>query len=82
MTEQQKKLDEIVISWDRIMSVFDIVRDNYFGNTEANLKYLQLRYNDCINAIDLIFDELNQQKSNLDALSEEFYESVGKNIEV
>ena len=74
MTEQRRELDEIVIKLECIISMFYIVRENYFGNTDPNLSRLVAGYVHYTNTFDMIHEMLIQQKKGLDRISDEMYE--------
>ena len=74
MREQLQELDEIVIRLEKIISVFHVVRENYFGNTDPNLTILVAGYVHYTNTFDVIYEMLVQQKKGLDRISDEIYD--------
>ena len=73
MMKQIKELDEIVASLDSVISVFYMVRECHFGNTDPDLARLKVGYIHCTNVFDMIYDDLVRQKNNLDSISNELY---------
>ena len=74
MKEQQEILDEILVQMDRAIAIFNVTRENYFGNEEPNSYHLVAGYSNYMNMFDLIQEILVEQRNVLDNLSHSFQE--------